>query len=180
MSRLDSKETPCYPYFDTAMAAPSENMYELAYLANPDLDEAGLDALKIEVDGLVVRLGGSIREYVGGAKQRLGYSVKKKQNAFVVSEHVLLPDGHAFRKELRANGKILRFMMVSVSEKFLKRLRQPKIQMVQPLGRTSQASIEKAVKRQPAPTAAEKPAEERQADISEIEKKLDEILSREF
>ena len=162
------------------MATPSEHMYELAYLASPDLDEAGFEALKAEIDGLVVRLGGSIRECVAGVKQRLGYTVKNKQSAYIVSEYIALPEEHLLKKELRANQKILRFMMVSVSEKFLKRLRQPKIQMVQPLRRTSQASIEQAVRRQPAPIAAERPAQERQADISEIEKKLDEILSREF
>ena len=170
------------PYMRYLMATPSENIYELAYLASPDLDEAGFEALKAEVDGLVVRLGGSIREYVESAKRRLAYAVNGKQNAYMVSAYVVLPvEGKpALKKELRQNEKILRLTLISLTEKLLKRLRQPKVQIVHPSRQTSQASIEKAVRRQPAPIAAEKPAQERQADISEIEKKLDEILSREF
>lgn len=170
------------PYMRNGMATTEEKMYELAYLASPDLNEADFEALKKTVNGLVAALGGSLQESSEGAKRRLAYPVKNKQGAYVVSQHIRLPgaEKQALGKGLRINEGILRFTLIGLTEKYLKRLRQTRVQVVQPSRQISQVSIEKAVKRQVSTPATEKPTPERQADISEIEKKLDEILSREF
>ncbi|MDP3962969.1 MAG: 30S ribosomal protein S6 [bacterium] len=155
------------------MPKQSERIYEFFYLASPDLDEAGFSSLKKGIDARIVEAGGSIREEQSPARHRLAYPVAGKQNAYVVSQYVMLsPEGKTMvTKEFPLNTHILRYMVTALDEKMLTRLRERKfVPQKEKSARRVQATY----------TPPEKPTEEKKADIAEIERKLDEILGREL
>ncbi|MDO8557873.1 MAG: 30S ribosomal protein S6 [bacterium] len=161
------------------MAKSTEKLYEFSYLASPDLDDAGLEALKNEIDTMAVKLGGSVREHLQTERRRLAYPVKKAQSAYLVSEQLVFTASakEAFAKELGIRKDILRHIFVVLTEKFLKRLRERRVVELQTPKHEIAKEKSAILKR---PTHVVPPREEKTADIAEIERKLDEILGREF
>lgn len=159
------------------MAEFTEHLYELAYLASPDLDEASFASLKQSIDERIVALGGSIREEQPVTKRRLAYPIEKAHSAYVVSQYLALsPDGKAaLAKELPFNQRVLRHLIAALDEKMLSRLREKRFM---PMHAAPKDAAPRRV--QPTYTPPPKPAEDKKADITEIERKLDEILGREL
>ncbi len=162
------------------MATATEKLYELSFLASSELDEAGIAALRNELDTMAVKLGGSVREHGHAEKRKLAYPVKKARNAYLVSEQLMLtPETkNALAKELRLHKNILRHMFIATTEKFIKRLHERRVAELQTLTREGVKEKTAPVIKRPTHTA--KPVEEKKVDIAEIERKLDEILGREF
>lgn len=162
------------------MSIQTEKLYEVAYLVSPDVDEAGASALKNEIYQLIVKLGGSVREEFLILRRRLAYPVKKFSSAYLISGYIMLtPENQkALAKELRIHPHILRQLLITLTEKSFKRLREKRIPQLPTVTREAK---EKVLARRPsAMPKTEKPAEEKKADIAEIERKLDEILGREL
>jgi len=161
------------------MSTPSEYLYEFSYLASPNLDDAGITKLKNEIDALVVKFGGSIREHQETTKRSLAYPINKQKTAYFISEQVILSgDGKsAFMKELKLNEKIFRHMFIRLTEKFLRRLQEKRVTELHTI---APDRAKEKISPKPAVAEVSKPSEEQKTDIAEIEKKLDEILEREL
>jgi small subunit ribosomal protein S6 len=157
-----------------------EKLYELAYLASPDLDEAGIAEIKNTVDTSIVKLGGSIREQLEVSKKKLAYPIKKFSSAHFVSELInLSPNGKKeLEKEMKFNHSILRYIFILMTDKVIARMRERKAAPVAAVAR--KATEEKFQAKVKAEDKPEKSEAEKKADIAEIEKKLDEILGREI
>lgn len=159
------------------MPKMEEFLYELTYLASPDLNDADADALRAEIDGLVVKTGGSIRESFSLAKRRLAYAIKRTPNAYLVTQRIAVtPEAREkLSQTLKMHGKVLRATFFRVTEKMLQRLRSAR--PAPSLSRQRERAFPKLQQPQPL-RITQKPEEEKRADIGEIEKKLDEILQR--
>lgn len=154
-----------------------EKLYEFTYLSTAH-EDADIAKLKNDIDALAVKHGGSIRQHGEAAKRQLAYPIKNMLTAHVVSEHLTFTPEQktAFAKDLAFNEKILRYQLLATSEKFLNRLREKRVA----IPAFSREVGKKTLKRADGPQREEKSVEERSANVAEIEKKLDEILGREF
>ncbi len=89
--------------------------YELAYIADPDLDEESLSGLQEKVTGWVNTLGGQVLGVDNWQKRRLAYPINKQDEGYYVFMQVQLPPdaGQALERDLRINEQILRFMITA-------------------------------------------------------------------
>jgi small subunit ribosomal protein S6 len=87
--------------------------YELAYIADPDLDETSLTALDEKIKGWVEAAGGSVVKVDRWGKRRLAYTIKKRRDGHYVFVQVALPSqaGAVVERNLRLTEQILRFMI---------------------------------------------------------------------
>ncbi len=65
--------------------------YELAYIADPDLDEQALLSLEEKVKGWIQAAGGEVVKIDRWGKRRLAYSIKKRVEGFYTIVTALLP-----------------------------------------------------------------------------------------
>ena len=89
--------------------------YELAYIADPDLDEASLSELQEKVTGWVTAVGGKVVNVDNWQKRRLAYPINKQDEGYYVFLQVEMPPdaGQALERDLRINEQILRFMITA-------------------------------------------------------------------
>jgi small subunit ribosomal protein S6 len=89
--------------------------YEMAYIADPDLDADGLSALEDKVKGWIEAAGGKVVNVDSWGKRRLSYPVKKRNEGFYVFVETEMPPdaGAALEKDLGLNEQILRYMISS-------------------------------------------------------------------
>jgi small subunit ribosomal protein S6 len=87
--------------------------YEIAYIADPDLDETSLTALDEKIKGWVEAAGGSVVKVDRWGKRRLAYTIKKRRDGHYVFVQVALPSqaGAVVERNLRLTEQILRFMI---------------------------------------------------------------------
>lgn len=87
--------------------------YEIAYIADPDLDETSLTALEEKIKGWVEAAGGSVVKVDRWGKRRLAYTIKKRRDGHYVFVQVALPSqaGAVVERNLRLTEQILRFMI---------------------------------------------------------------------
>jgi small subunit ribosomal protein S6 len=87
--------------------------YELAYIADPELDEQALTDLEAKVKGWIEAAGGKALEVDRWGKRRLAYPIKKKTDGFYYFIHTELPAqaGATLERDLRLNEHILRYMI---------------------------------------------------------------------
>jgi small subunit ribosomal protein S6 len=96
----------------------SDRVYEILFLADPDLGEADVDGLAEQVQSFVERDGGRVDKVEKWGKKRLAYEVRRRREAYYV---LLVAQGSgAFVKEverrLKVTDGILRFLTVRVDE----------------------------------------------------------------
>ena len=89
--------------------------YELAYIADPDLDEESLSELMEKVTGWVKTAGGQVLSTDNWQKRRLAYPINKQDEGYYVFLQVEMPPdaGQALERDLRINEQILRFMITA-------------------------------------------------------------------
>lgn len=96
----------------------SDRIYEVLFIADPNLGEPELDALAAQVQGYVEKEGGRIQRVEKWGKKRLAYVVKKQREGNYVL--LVVEGGAALVKELerrlRVTDGILRFITVRVDE----------------------------------------------------------------
>jgi small subunit ribosomal protein S6 len=88
--------------------------YEVAYITDPDLDEAAQTALEEKVKGWIDSAGGRVLKVDRWGKRRLAYPIKKRLDGYYFFFQAELPP-HAstpLERDLRLSEQILRFMVV--------------------------------------------------------------------
>lgn len=87
--------------------------YELAYIADPDLDEQVLAALEEKVKGWIAAAGGLVVKIDRWGRRRLAYSIKKRTDGFYVIVQAQMPPQASvpLERELRLSEQVLRYMI---------------------------------------------------------------------
>jgi len=90
--------------------------YEVAMIADPDLDEQGLETLQTKVLGWIQAAGGIPGKTDAWGRRRLAYPIQKKTDGFYVFIQAELPaDGPLqVERELRLSENVIRFMVTSL------------------------------------------------------------------
>ena len=89
--------------------------YELAYIADPDLDEEALGALEERVNGWVEATEGKVVNTDRWGKRKLAYPIQKRSEGFYFFLETEMPPqaGKALERDLGLNEHILRYMITS-------------------------------------------------------------------
>lgn len=87
--------------------------YELAYIANPDLDEEALNSLEERIQGWIEAQEGKILEVDRWGRRKLAYPIQDYLDGFYYFLSVELPGSgpSAIEQDLNVNEGILRFMI---------------------------------------------------------------------
>lgn len=87
--------------------------YELAYIADPDLDQEGLEALEERVIGWIKEVDGVVGEINRWGKRKLAYPINhKSEGIYTLISVEMQPDsGAKIEQDLRINEQILRYMI---------------------------------------------------------------------
>jgi small subunit ribosomal protein S6 len=90
--------------------------YELAYIADPELDTEGLEALEEKVKGWIKGAGGTAVNVDTWGKRRLAYPIKKRNDGFYMFVEIEMPPnaGAIIEQDLRLNEQILRYMITTL------------------------------------------------------------------
>ena len=89
--------------------------YELAYIADPELDTEGLSALEEKIKGWIEGAGGKAVKFDSWGKRRLAYTIKKRNDGYYIFVEIDMPPeaGVAIEQDLRLNEQILRYLITS-------------------------------------------------------------------
>jgi small subunit ribosomal protein S6 len=104
----------------------SERVYEILFIADPNLGEPEVEALAAQVQGFVEKEGGQVPKVEKWGKKRLAYEVKRQREGWYVL--MVAEGGAAMMKEverrIRVMDGIIRFITVRVDEDMRKAERQ--------------------------------------------------------
>ena len=100
----------------------SERVYELLFIADPNLGEPEVDALTAQVQGFVEKESGKIQKVEKWGKKRLAYGVgRHREGSYVL---IVAEGGNALVKEverrLRVTDGVIKFLTVRVDEELRK------------------------------------------------------------
>ena len=89
--------------------------YEVAYIADPELDEASRTDLETRVKGWIEAAGGTVVSVDHWDKRRLAYPIMKKTDGYYVFIQTEMPPtaGREIERDLTINEQILRFMITA-------------------------------------------------------------------
>ena len=94
------------------------NKYELVFIAQPDLDEEGLQALAERYTESVKSLGGQVDQVENWGKRRLAYPIRKVQEGYYFVSQVQV--GAEALKELdrslKLNEQVMRYLITRKDE----------------------------------------------------------------
>ena len=92
--------------------------YELAYIADPELDEDALAALETQVSQLIEAAEGRTVNVDRWGKRKLAYQINKKSEGVYFFVEAELPPqaGRGIERDLRLNESVMRYMLTSKSE----------------------------------------------------------------
>ncbi len=90
--------------------------YELAFIADPELDAEGLTALEEKIQEWIGAAGGKAVKFDRWGKRRLAYPIKKRNDGYYVFIEIEMPPngGVIIEQDLRLHEKILRYMITSM------------------------------------------------------------------
>jgi small subunit ribosomal protein S6 len=96
----------------------SERVYEILFIADPNLGEPEVDALAAQVQGFVEKEGGTIQKREMWGKKRLAYDVGRHREGYYV---LLVAAGPGplvkeVERRLKVTDGIFRFLTVRVDE----------------------------------------------------------------
>lgn len=136
--------------------------YELTYLIWPEFSEEEIKSYSEKIDSFIIAEGGKLEKNQNPVKTILGYSIKGKTEAFLITiEFFLEAEKIAnLEKKLKAEKQILRYIVLTkkVSKKIHKK-------------RTAKKEKEKPPKETLETIGQKKVA------LNEIDKKIEEILN---
>ena len=88
--------------------------YESMLLANPELDEEGVDALKSRLEAVIAEGNGEVQKWEVWGRRKLAYSIKKQTEAIYLLLH--LKGGpevvNMLKKSLKLDENFLRYMFI--------------------------------------------------------------------
>jgi len=87
--------------------------YELAYIADPELDQEGLSALEAKIEGWIKNAGGKAVKSDHWGKRRLAFPIKKRNDGYYIFVEVEMPPdaGVRIEQDLRLSEQVLRHMI---------------------------------------------------------------------
>ncbi len=99
-----------------------DRVYEVLFVADPNLGEPEVDALTVQVQGYIEKEGGRIQKAEKWGKKRLAYGVgKHREGSYVL---LTVEGGVALVKEverrIRVTDGVIRFITVRVDEELRK------------------------------------------------------------
>jgi len=155
--------------------------YELTYLISPDLSEEELKIFSGKISNFIQEETGTLEKTTGPSKKKLGYSIKKKEEAFLVTLNFSLSPEKLgnLEKKLKSENQILRYIILTkkAPEKTPLLRRQPQTDPSQTktnLGMISKETLPKIKKLPEVPPKITKP---KKVELKEIDKKIEEILN---
>ena len=100
----------------------SDRVYEILFIADPNLGEPEVDALAAQVQGYVEKEGGRVQKLEKWGKKRLSYMIgKHREGSYVL---LVVEGGAAIVKEVdrrtRVTDGIIKFTIVRVDEELRK------------------------------------------------------------
>ena len=100
----------------------SERVYEVLFIADPNLGEPEVDALTAQVQGFLEKEGGKIQKVEKWGKKRLAYAVHRHRDGSYV---LLTAEGppqmvKEVERRIRVTDGILKFITVRVDEELKK------------------------------------------------------------
>jgi len=133
-------------------------LYELTYLISEGLPEEEIKTSQEKINNLIQKEGGVLEKTNYSIKKILGYSVKKKGNAYLTSLNFCLEPVKLenLEKELKSNSQILRYLILT----------KPKPSAGYGRTKVSPETLERSPKKPIKP----------KVELKEIGKKLEEIL----
>jgi len=137
--------------------------YELTYLISPELSEEESKIFSGKINNFIQEETGTLEKTTEASKKKLGYPIKKKDEAFLVTLNFSLNPEKLGRleKKLKSENQILRYIILT------KKTLRPK--------RTSLGLASKEALPKP-PEAPPKITEPKKVELKEIDKKIEEIL----
>lgn len=87
--------------------------YELAYIADPDLDEEALGALEERVKSSIEAANGQIANVDRWGKRKLAYPIRKRSEGYYfIFETAMPPEaGRAIERDLGLSEQVLRYLL---------------------------------------------------------------------
>ena len=100
----------------------SERVYEILFIADPNLGEPEVDALAAQVQGFVEKEGGTIQKIEKWGKKRLAYVVGRHREGYYVLIVTSAPGSlvKEVERRLKVTDGIFRFLTVRVDEELRK------------------------------------------------------------
>jgi small subunit ribosomal protein S6 len=100
----------------------SERIYEILFIADPNLGEPEVDTLASHVQGYVEKEGGKVQKVEKWGKKRLAYTVRRQREGYYV---LLTVEGGALlvkevERRIRVTDGVIRFITVRVDEELRK------------------------------------------------------------
>jgi small subunit ribosomal protein S6 len=101
----------------------SERVYEILFIADPNLGEPEVDALAEQVQGFIEKEGARIQKVEKWGKKRLAYEVRRHREGYYV---LLVAEGgnaamvHEVERRIKVSDGIVRFLTVRVDDELRK------------------------------------------------------------
>ena len=100
----------------------SDRIYEILFIADPNLGEPEVDTLTTQVQGFVEQAGGKLQKVEKWGKKRLAYDVKRHREGSYV---LVVAEGSGglikeVERRLKVTDGIIRFLTVRVDEELRK------------------------------------------------------------
>lgn len=92
--------------------------YEVAVIANPDLDEQSIQALEGKISGWITAAEGKALDVQRWGRRRLAYPIEGNTDGFYLFIQTEMPPqaGVSIERELQLNEDVLRFMITRTDE----------------------------------------------------------------
>ena len=95
--------------------------YELMVVLDPNLDEAGVEALTSRISNMVTQRGGSVESVESAApwgRRRLAYPIARYRDGFYVLSRLRLPPTVAaeIERSLKLSESVIRHLLVRADE----------------------------------------------------------------
>ena len=100
----------------------SDRIYDILFIADPNLGEPEVDALAAQVQGLAEKDGGKLQKMEKWGKKRLAYDVRRHREGYYV---LLVVEGTGamvkeVERRLKVTDGIIRYLTVRVDEELRK------------------------------------------------------------
>ncbi len=142
-------------------------LYELTYLASPDLSKEELKELSQDINSFIAQENGTLDQEIEPVGKRLSYPIKRKTEAFLVTFNFRLDTKNLekLEKKLKEKNQILRYIIL------IRRLIKKTVK------RVPRKSLEKTLSEEEIFKTNIKSSETQKVELKEIDKKIEEILN---
>lgn len=100
----------------------SDRVYEILFIADPNLGEPEVDALTAQIQGYIEKEGGRIQKVEKWGKKRLAYLVRRHREGYYI---LIVTEGSTalvkeVERRIRVTDGVVRFITVRVDEELRK------------------------------------------------------------